>query len=295
MDYFPSAAFRLRARNALKNNLSVAAMLVFLASLPGLLAQVAVAIAEQPLQETLYLLSVQFANTGVLPEATAIQSQIMKSITTPLLLSWGLQFLAWFITPFLTLGLLACLLTFLRGGQCTWQDVLCRRRCFFRAIGLTLLVALKVVLWMLPGLAFYGVALVGAFYWQSNFLLYVSTLGVVASSVLGIRAAMHYALADFVMADRPHLKVTTCIRESVSIMRLRKMQLFMLLLSFLGWSVLASLLSSLFNALSPVLGTTVSLIASLALNLYMYTAQCAFYDEYKDKPCIYTRPRKQKK
>lgn len=289
MEYFSSAEFRRRARQALTGRLPVAAMLVFLANLPSLLAQMLVMIAEQPLQQQLNLIYVTFANTGTMPDASSITATLAAGITDQLLISWGVYALAWLVTPFLTMGLIASLLTMLRGGECTWKDVFCRKSCFLRAIGLTLLVALKIVLWALPGYAFYGIAAALAIYFESEFLLYLSGFGLVAGVALSVRAALHYCLSTYVMADRPQLKIRACIQQSISIMRLRKMQLFLLLLSFIGWSLLSSLISTLFSGISPVLGTMASLMTSLALSLYVTTSECAFYDEYKDKPCIYVK------
>ncbi len=292
MDYFPSAEFRRRARVALTGRMPVAVMLVFLASLPGLLTQVLVTIAEQPLQEQLYRIYATILNTGTIPDVEAIMGRVLDSVSTTLMLAWGMSVLAWLVTPFLTLGLLACLLRFLRGGECTWQDVLCRRGCFLRAIGVQIMVVLKIIVWMLPGYAVYGVLAILAFQLESGLLLYLSTMGVVAAAVLGIRAALHYSLSDLVLADRPETRIMDCIRGSISILRLRKMQFFLLMLSFIGWELLISLVTSLCSAITPVLGTTVSLAASLVLNLYIYTTQCAFYEEYKDKPCLYTKKKR---
>lgn len=294
MDYFSSAEFRHRARLALTGRLPVAAMIIFLANLPTLLAQMLVMIAEQPLQRQLSLIYVGIANTGVLPTLDSVTSTLSAGITSSLLLSWGVYLLAMLITPFLSLGLIASLLTMLRGGECTWMDVFCRKNCFLRAIGLTLLVAIKIILWALPGYAFYGIFATLAIYFESTFLLYLSIFGLLAGVVLAIRAALHYSFATTVMADRPQLKIRDCIRESISIMRLRKMQLFLLNLSFFGWYLLATLVSTLCSGMWPVLGTMASMITSLALSLYILTAECAFYDEYKDKPCIYVKQKRRR-
>ena len=47
----------------------------------------------------------------------------------------------------------------------------------------------------------------------------------IAMMVLGIRAALHYSMATFAMAEEPSRGINQCIRLSVSIMRRRKLLL----------------------------------------------------------------------
>ncbi len=259
----PASYFRQRTRLALTGKLPVAAMMIFLVILPTLLADILVTIASL------------FVHT-----------------TSPLILSWCLYILALLVTPCLSLGLQASLLTMFRGGKCTWKDVFCRRGCFLQAIGLYLLMGLKIFLWTLPGLATQAILVSLAFYFESALLQqYLTPVGVAIGVVLCYRATLHYALSAYILADRPQLKIRACIRESISIMRLRKMRLFLLELSFIGWCLLALAVIMFFDALSPILSLVVSMIAFLAIYLYRFTSIAAFYDEYKDKPCPDVKPR----
>ena len=63
--------------------------------------------------------------------------------------------------------------------------------------------------------------------------------------VPGIIAAYRYSMAIYLLLDRPELSPMACIAESSRLMSGHKMELFVLDLSFIGWSILASL---------PVLG-----------------------------------------
>jgi DNA-directed RNA polymerase subunit RPC12/RpoP len=56
--------------------------------------------------------------------------------------------------------------------------------------------------------------------------------------VLMFRAMYRYRLATYVMADQPETGVNAAIRRSKEIMKGRKMELFSLELSFIGWRLL---------------------------------------------------------
>ena len=73
----------------------------------------------------------------------------------------GGDLIAWLITPCLSLGLYKWLMDRLRGQDGPVSTVFCRARLFFRAIGLQLLVILKILLWMLPGMVLSVLVTVG--------------------------------------------------------------------------------------------------------------------------------------
>ena len=83
--------------------------------------------------------------------------------------------------------------------------------------------------------------------------------------VPGIVAAYRYSMAWYVLLDHPDYGVTDCLRESKRITQGRKMELFQLDLSFLGWIVLAGL---------PYIG----FVAGLWFTPY-YTTTLALYYE----------------
>ena len=65
----------------------------------------------------------------------------------------------------------------------------------------------------------------------------------------GIMAAYSYRLCNYLLIDHPEYSVTDCLRESKRLMYGHRMELFKLDLSFLGWSLLASI---------PVIGWAVA-------------------------------------
>lgn len=80
----------------------------------------------------------------------------------------------------------------------------------------------------------------------------------------GIIAAYRYAMAPFILSEKPYISALDAINESKEMMQGRKMELFVLDLSFIGWSLLAAL----------TLG-----IGSLWLNPYMSMTKACFYRE----------------
>ena len=84
--------------------------------------------------------------------------------------------------------------------------------------------------------------------------------------VPGIIKAYSYAMTPYILVDRPELSVRDAIRLSGRMMSGRKLDLFCLHLSFIGWMLLCIL----------TLG-----IGILFLSPYMMTAQAAFYQDIR--------------
>ena len=80
----------------------------------------------------------------------------------------------------------------------------------------------------------------------------------------GIVAHYRYAMTPFIMADHPELTASEAIAASCEMMDGHKGELFMLHLTFLGWSLLATVTLNL---------------GHLVLNPYRNAAQATFYRE----------------
>ncbi|MDR2358016.1 MAG: DUF975 family protein [Oscillospiraceae bacterium] len=80
--------------------------------------------------------------------------------------------------------------------------------------------------------------------------------------VPGIIASLRYSLAIYVLADDPTKGVLECIRESKRMMKGRKLDLFVLELSFIGWMFVAGFIAAI-----------CALIISLPLNVFMIWLQ----------------------
>lgn len=280
----PSAIFRLRARAALQGKWSVAILVGLAAALPSLIAQTAtLLLGSAPTALLESLMNQLNAGAAVGPE----QLGALVAQLTPTAGDW-LSLVAMLLAPVLTLGLINYMLTILRGGaDAPYTLVFSRLGCILKSIGLQLMIMLMVLLWMLPGLAVTWLPLLIAPVWRSMPLALAETImyaGMIGAMVLGLRAAMHYSMAEFVLADEPHTGVRACIRRSVEIMHSRKMELFLLRISFVGYSLLISLATSLVSGLlGNVLGNTVSMAGQLLLNLYVFATLAVFYEAHRPR------------
>lgn len=101
-----------------------------------------------------------------------------------------------------------------------------------------------------------GILLVGLYTWLWSLLLVIP----------GIVKLFSYSMTLFILSDHPEMTVSEAINESTKMMYGHKIQLFMLSLSFLGWSILALL----------TLG-----IGYIWLIPYMATSIANFYDSLR--------------
>ena len=84
----------------------------------------------------------------------------------------------------------------------------------------------------------------------------------------GIVKGLSYAMTPFILEEHPELTASEAIKESMKLMDGHKMDLFILGLSFIGWSLLACLTMG---------------IGFLFLNPYMNAAYAAFYRDISRK------------
>lgn len=109
--------------------------------------------------------------------------------------------------------------------------------------------------------------------------------------VPGIIAAIRYSQAFLVLRDHPELSAIECLNESKRIMAGNKAKLFTLVLSFIGWAILAALPSGIYTGLFVGLNELPSLFDSLMMfvlsagylwvGAYFYTTLVAFYELLK--------------
>lgn len=301
----PAYAFRSRARAAMKPVMSVLIVVALIAALPSILNsaltmltqaspdQVLVNFTNRAMQVTeKYGLD---ATTEALPDGideNALAADVLGVYDTffaeaetfaqekgPIIIA--LTAMTLLLSPVLTLGLINALLHALRRQEFTVSIALSRLRYFPKALGLTLLLGLKYLLWMLPGFAIMALALL----LPPEAAAVVVLLGMIVAFVPVIPAAYRYAMATFILADAPETSVLACIRRSKEVMAGRKAELFGLEFSFIGWSLLLSYGEALLmGMLGSVLGMALGQFAALFLTVYTTCAQAAFYQEYAVGP-----------
>ena len=288
--YYPSGFFRAKAREALKGHWQTALLIALIVNLPSLLAQgISVFTGNDPM-DRLQAIVITSSRDGMLTQ-TLLRQEITAYLgSSGFWLAAGLNLVAWLITPCLALGMNKWLMDRLRKAPVAdvIEGAFCRVRLFFKAIGLQLLVILKILLWMLPGIALLT-GLTIALYQADTAVavnnaartLNAMTLPVIlVMAVPGAIAALRYAMAEFILADEPETKITECVRRSKEQMRELKKMLFVLLVSFLIWYLLQLLVASfLSNMGAGVVSLLFQMLTGLALSVYMSGSEAAFYLE----------------
>ena len=98
----------------------------------------------------------------------------------------------------------------------------------------------------------------------------------------GIIAAIRYSQAFYILADNPNKGVFQCIDESKTLMKGNKGRFFYLMLTFIGWSLLASIPYLIIpTTTSVILGTLIGYVAMIPLlfvYVYVFCARTVFYE-----------------
>ena len=288
----PAYEFRRRARAAMKPIMPLLLVVAMIATLPSLIGQTVTLLTGADPNAMLAEYYTQERMTAITSgDAAAVQAasqEIMDGVTAffqekaPFMVITTL--ITWLFSPVLTLGFNHTLIKTLRREEVAVTTVLARLPLFFKAIGLNLMIFLRLVLWMLPGMALsmFG-AVVTLLEPSIGGLLMLAAMAVMF--VLMIRAMYSYRLATYIMADVPETGINASIRRSKEVMKGRRMELFGLEFSFLGWRLLLSMgQSMLLGLFGGVLGMTLGMFASLFLQTYLSMAETAFYQEYAVGP-----------
>ncbi len=288
----PAFEFRRRARAAMKPIMPLLLVVAMIAALPSLIGQTVTLLTGADPNAMLAEYYTQERMTAITSgDAAAVQAasqEIMDGVTAffqekaPFMVITTL--ITWLLSPVLTLGFNHTLIKTLRREEIAVSTVLSRLPLFFKAIGLNLMIFLRLVLWMLPGMALsmFG-AVVTLLEPSIGGLLMLAAMAVMF--VLMIRAMYSYRLATYIMADVPETGINGSIRRSKEVMKGRRMELFGLEFSFLGWRLLLSMgQSMLLSLFGGVLGMTLGMFASLFLQTYLCMAEAAFYQEYAVGP-----------
>lgn len=234
---------------------------------------------------------------GVAAESDALMAELNTAVQTFFAekgaIYIGMQALYLLLSPVLAIALTRALLNAVRKREVTLADSMAMLRHTPKALLVELWVFLRVYAWMLPGMALMLLSLLLIYLLPQ--LVVVSLLllfaGMAISLVLGVRAGLHYALAPIVLADDPTLSPNACVRISWEVMRRRKMEFFILQLSFIGWELLiafaAIMLMSMFGF---VIGDALSMMGSLLLSVYISAAQVCFFLAYSGKLKVQAQP-----
>ena len=89
--------------------------------------------------------------------------------------------------------------------------------------------------------AFLGFSIFGKSLWMYIVMEFFIALWAILFIIPGIWKAFGYAMAPYVLAENPEMSAMGALKESERIMKGNKMDLFMLVVSFLGWIFLTAI------------------------------------------------------
>ncbi len=291
---FYSAVLKAKARAVLQQHWQTALLIALIVNLPTLLVQ---GISAFTNNDVMYRLETLIIDASRSTEAmNALPDAVVTMLTeTGILVMLALGLLAWLVTPALSLGMNHWTLDRIRGAEEPVTTVFSRLGIFLKGVGLRLLILLRVLLWMLPGLAVMVLAMVllfraditsqEAMLSAANTSVMLIWAGIIAMLVLGVMGYLHYALADLILADEPEEKVISCTRRSRELMTGRRGQLLTLLLSFILWYFLIMFASSFIAGIAgDVIGLLLQMLGSLFLSVYMLATEGVFYEALRSAP-----------
>ena len=280
--FIPSGYYRKKALAALKGHWQPALLVALIVNLPTMLVQGFSMFTGNDLMDRLSAFIVSASRDGVLTQQVLLQEINTIVASTAFWLIRGLEILAMLVTPCLSLGMYKWLMDLLHGEEQPVNAVFSRLRLFLKAIGLQLLIILKVILWTLPGLAVMIIVMLPVFRAGSSqaqldamsAIQGMSFLPMLLMIVPGVIAALRYALSEYIMAEKPESRIRFCVNRSKELMKDQKKNLFFLLTSFLLWYLLELVIASF---LSGVLSLVFQMLASLVLSVYITCSLCVFY------------------
>ena len=275
---------RLKARQALAGHWQTALVVMLAASLPGWIAQVASLMQGGGLQQQL-LAILMYGNGEQLADPNYLLKLVEQQLGASRLITNVLSVAAFLVTPLFTLGMLRFFLELLRGRKDQgWTAVFALAKTGLKGLGLELLMGLKMLLWALPGLGCMALLILvvsiteGASPYGVSWMFTLMIVCYVGAIVPPIIAYFRYALSMFYLADHPDWRCRDCLKASIRSMAHQKLNLLLLRLSFLGWTLFISMVSNMaLYMLGTVLYQVIYLGLSLALSVYVNCSLCAFY------------------
>ena len=158
------------------------------------------------------------------------------------------NFISLLLSPALALGCTRYFLQLLAGKESgVRQGLLGRMRIWPKALWLYVLMGVRVFLWSL--------------------LLVVP----------GILAAIRYSMAPYFMAQDPSISASEAIEKSKHAMKEMKLAYFSLIISFIGWSLLADVAQMLLMSFGVVIALVAAQFMQVAISAYMNAACASFF------------------
>lgn len=113
----------------------------------------------------------------------------------------------------------------------------------------------------------------------SNFISICSLFVAIASIIYLLYKLLAYSLTTYVLIDNTEAKSKEVIAKSCELMKGNKTKYILLVLSFIGWFLLAGLIGGTVGVFNDMLGNILIYVLSLLLTPYITFAEINFYEE----------------
>ena len=110
--------------------------------------------------------------------------------------------------------------------------------------------------------------------------------------VPGVLAAIRYSMAPYFMAQDPSISASEAIEKSKHAMKEMKLAYFSLIISFIGWSLLANVAQMLLMSFGVVIALVAAQFMQVAISAYMNAACASFFLTVASEDCM-NRARRQ--
>ena len=234
--FLTSYIFKSKAVRALKGNWQTALIVSFVAGLPATLLMVLSATQIQNVPAYADLLNYD--------ALIAFVRQIPSQVIWMLSIAGALSFI---VTPVLEVGCNFYFIKRLQGEDLGVMGVLSRRKLFFRALLLAVVIRVRTFLWG---------------------LLFV---------IPGYIAWLRYAMAPYFLAENPEMTSAEAIAKSKEVMADKKLSYFILLLSFVAWMLMANVVQLMLLSFGPILAMVAAQFVELFRITYTNASVSAFY------------------
>lgn len=169
----------------------------------------------------------------------------------------------------LSIGLILFYIETVREGKGSFGNLLDGLVKLPRVIGYNIMVGIFTIGWMLIPYLLLLLLMIVSMLSESLTMVYLSMIvGVIAVFVVMILLQIRYSQGLYFLLTRPEVGILDCITLSKRIMKDRKGEYFVLMLSFLGWSLGLWIVSQGLSLLPAYLGVLLSLPLAAFVQMY---------------------------
>lgn len=156
-------------------------------------------------------------------------------------------FVAFVLSGFLILGLITMVMKIASGDQTSLDDLFSKVHLFFKTLTLTIITFLIIFVFaFFLGVSLYGLYTSSSLWgicdaWIVNGLICIGIVLSMALLVFTAYVTLSFSQVYFIFYDNPKMSIYEIMKKSYYMMDGHKLELFVLLISFIGWGLLGIL------------------------------------------------------